>query len=133
MDKFAEAWNTGNTDILDAIVDLQLVQHSSSIYSKDVVSIDSLKKQINYVRKIFSDFHLTVEDEIYNDNKCSIRATWTGTYYSLDYLPLNGKKIEVTAFQFYNMKDGKITDLWHVQNELVEMRQFGYTLKFENT
>lgn len=127
-DALVEAWNTGNLDPLDAIIDSQYVRHVSPASKTGAVGLDSLKKVISNVRTTYPDFHITLDEEIYVGDKAASRWRYTATNTGPGSIPPTGKKITATGISILHFKNGKIVDEWVEIDNLVVMQQLGFTL-----
>ena len=125
-DGWVEAWNTGNLEILDGIVDPQFVWLVGS--DTTAVGLDAFKEFITSHRETYPDFHVTIDERIYAGDKAVERWTVTGTHSGLDNPLLTGKQINVTGMSFFRMKNGKLVEDWMEFNDLAWERQLGYTL-----
>jgi predicted ester cyclase len=129
FDAGVEAWNTGNLDGLDDIIDSQYVRHvSPSTQSTSAEGLDSLKRVITNLRKIYPDFNLTVDDEVYGVDKAAARWRYTGTHSGHGNSLLTGKQISNTGMSIIHFKDGKVTEEWVIVDGLPVMQQLGYII-----
>ena len=69
------------------------------------------------IQNAFSDHHLTIEDQIVEGDKVVTRVTFRGTPKE----PLSGicpsvKQLEWTGIAIDRIADGKVVEMWHVQN-----------------
>ncbi len=127
-DAYLEAWNTGNLDPLDAIIDPQFVRHVSPASTMGAVGLDSLKKVISNFRTTYPDFHLTIDESIFISDKSAGRWRYTATNTGLGNIPPTGKKITATGMSILHYKNGKIIEEWVETDNLVPMQQLGFTL-----
>jgi len=126
VDGYVEAWNTGNLEILDGIVDPQFVRIVGSTTSAE--GLDSLKKYISSFRETYPDFHVTIDEEIYAGDKSASRWSFTGTHSGLGNLALKGKQVNQTGMSFSRMKNGKMVEERVEIDRLAWMLQLGYAL-----
>lgn len=127
-DAYAEAWNTGNLDPLNDIIDPQFVRHSSSAPTTGVVGLDSLKNEISNFRTAFPDLHFTLDEEIYVGDKSVKRYRYTATHTGSGIIPPTGKKITGTGISILHYKDGKIIAEWAEMDNLAPRLQLGFTI-----
>ncbi len=106
-DAYVEAWNTGNLDPLDAIIDSQFVRHVSSASKTGAVDLDSLKSVISNFRTTYPDMHVTLEEEIYAGDKSVARWTYTATNTGPGIIPPTGMKITATGISIIHYKKWK--------------------------
>ena len=127
-DAYVEAWNTGNLDPLDAIIDSQFVRHVSSASKTGAVDLDSLKRVISNFRTTYPDFHLTLDEEIFVGDKSVGRWTYTATNTGPGGILPTGMKITTTGISILHFKNGKIIEEWAESDNLTAMLQLGFTL-----
>ena len=127
IDTYINAWNTGNLDALDAIADPQFEFRMTPTF-KATVGLDSLKQIITYYRTAYPDFHLSIDDEIYDENKAAIIWTIIATNTGSGVYPPTGKQINVQGMSIYHIVNGKIFDEWIAGNNLLWYQQLGFTL-----
>ena len=82
---------------------------------------------ISTLRTAFPDLRFEVQELIREGDVVACRSTMTGTHQGplrmgpLAALAVSGTKIEVPHMHFFRYdEDGRITDLWHVRNTLVQ-------------
>ncbi len=126
IDGYVEAWNTGNMDVLDGVVDAQIVRIvGSTVTSED---LDSLKKTIAGFREQYPDFHVTIDESINAGDRRVSRWSFTGTHSGLGNPALEGKTVSVSGMSFDRMAGGKMVEERLEVNQLPWMLQLGYTL-----
>ncbi len=123
---YVEAWNTGNLEILDGIIDAQFVRISGSTTSSE--DLDSLKKVIASIRETYPDFHVTVNERFRAGDLSATRWSWTGTHSGLGNSALKGKQVSNTGMSRSRMTDGKLVEEWVETDQLALMLQLGYSL-----
>ncbi|MFQ5825629.1 MAG: ester cyclase [bacterium] len=127
IDSYINAWNTGETDVLDEIVHPDFEFRITPTF-KATVGLDSLKQLLTYYRTAYPDFHITIDDEIYAEEKVAIIWTITATNTGPGIFPATGKKIDVQGMSVYHFTEGKIFDEWIAGNHLLWYQQLGFTL-----
>ncbi len=126
LDDYAEAWNTGNLELLDGIIDAQYVRLVGPTISAD--GLDSLKKVIASFREVYPDFHVAVDQRIHSGNLSASRWSFTGTHSGLGNPALKGKQVSNTGMNIIQMTNGKLVKEWLETNQLPWMLQLGYVL-----
>ncbi|MCH7574451.1 MAG: ester cyclase [Candidatus Marinimicrobia bacterium] len=128
LDVYVEAWNTGNLELLDGIIDAQFVRTVGSTILSD--NIDSLKIVMASIRETYPDFYVnvTVDERIHSGDLSAGRWSWSGTHSGLGNPALKGKQVSNTGMSSYRMRDGKLVEEWVETNQLSLMLQLGYTL-----
>ena len=77
---------------------------------------EGLKFAQNF-RKVVPDIHCEIEDLLVVGDKVTARLSFTGTH--------NGKNISFSAIDILHVKDGKITEDWHLEDNLTLKQQLG--------
>lgn len=118
-----EGFSKGDVTVIDKQVSSDFVEHQ---YGIDPPNAEGVKKAIKYLHNAFSDFSLTVEDLIEDEDKVWGRMTGRGTQVGqFGLMPPTGKKIEITVIDIMRFKDGKIVEHWGVADQLAAMKQLG--------
>ena len=128
VDKYVKAWNTGNVDILDAIIDKNYERKMSPASRTAAVGLDGLKQVIIDTRTSFPDFHVDIIEEIYLKNKVITRYRFSGTNTGPGTIAPTGKKYTGTGISISNLKNGKVINEWAELDNLNTLLQLGYTI-----
>ena len=78
---------------------------------------EGLKFAAQNFRKVVPDIHCEIEDLLVVGDKVTARLSFTGTH--------NGKNISFSAIDILHVKDGKITEDWHLEDNLTLKQQLG--------
>ncbi len=78
---------------------------------------EGLKFAAQNFRKIVPNIHCEIEDLLVVGDKVTARLSFTGTH--------NDKKIDFFAIDILHVKDGKITEDWHLEDNLTLKQQLG--------
>jgi predicted ester cyclase len=128
VDVYVEAWNTGDLDALDAIIDPQFVRHVSPTSPTSAAGLDSLKKVISTFRTTYPDFQVTIDEEIYAGSKSVGRWSYTATNTGPGRIPPTGKQVTATGISILHYSNGMIVEEWVETDILSTMQQLGFTL-----
>ncbi|MDX1701558.1 MAG: ester cyclase, partial [Melioribacteraceae bacterium] len=77
VERGVEVWNTGNLDVVDELWTPNIVRSANQ--QPDVEGIDGYKDVITSFRTAYPDAQLTIDEEVYSENKVILRWTYTGT------------------------------------------------------
>ena len=127
IDKYVGYWNTGQFDGIENVLceDYQLIESPNYEPQK---GIESFKQDILKMRIVYPDFHLVIDEMFYEDGKIaaiwSISATNTGQGKMLP----TGKVIKGQGISVIHLRDGKIKDEWLANNDLLWLKQMGFTI-----
>ena len=116
-----EAFNKGNYDVLRAIFRPDFVEHQFGLHA----TIEGLQGDIEFLRKAFPDFHLTIEDLAADGDKVWMLSTARGTNRGGLMGPPNGKSFEITVFDLVRFEDGKIVEHWGSPDRFAQLVQLG--------
>jgi len=72
---------------------------------------------ITYLRSVFPDLTMTVEDVVVDGQKVAVRSTARGTH-SGDILGVaaTGRRVEFAAFDVHHLREGRIACSWHLED-----------------
>ena len=125
-DKFVEVWNNGNYDELDAIFDPGFVRIVNQ--KPDVKGVDGLKKVISGFRTAFPDLKLTIDNEVYAENRAAVRWTFSGTNTGPGEIPPTGKSVNIWGLEILHFVNGKISKQIIAYDEKSLLEQLGFTM-----
>jgi predicted ester cyclase len=121
-----EVWNKGNVALIDELCAPDFVFHDPNL-PKDL-SRDDLKGYVAWIRSIFPDFHLTMEDLFAVGEKVADRWVFTGTYHGglpVPPPPSQGIYVKVQGFSIARFARGKAVEQWHQGDQLGLLQQLG--------
>ena len=128
IDKYLEAWNEGNLDILDGITSLDFELRINPDFEAKS-SRDLLKESITNTRTAFPDFLVTGDDRLFvSDTAVVIHWTITGTNTGEGSHPPTGNKTQSNGFSVMFFADGKLTGEWIAYSDLTWVKQLGFTV-----
>lgn len=101
-----EGFNKGNYPAPDSLFATDYREHQFGLKK----TLEGLKEDIHYLRTVFPDFHLTIEDIIADADTVWIRMTARGTNYGPFMGPPTGKPMTTTVVDVCRFENGKIAD-----------------------
>lgn len=121
---YEDAWNTGNTALLDELLAPEFVNHELDEIAPP--HLDLYKQAIRETKEAFPDFTVTIEDMIAEADQVAARWHAAGTQ-SEAFLgqPATGKRVELRGMTIARIVDGKITEFWKQDNSYTPPRQLG--------
>jgi predicted ester cyclase len=127
--KYIEVWNTGNFDLLKSFFSMfYMTSHEHRV----IVEESMLIRVITFWRRSMPDLNFKIADTIIQGDKVAMRLTYTGTYKAILFpftlAPVNGappKTIHGTEMLFFQVKNGKIVEIWEEYDEMVMRFQMG--------
>ncbi|MHA2231113.1 MAG: ester cyclase [Candidatus Hodarchaeales archaeon] len=99
------------------------------IFNGSSFDVQQLAAMRESLFRIFPDFHLTIEDQIAEGDKVVTRVIFHGTHKGelMGVIP-TGKQVEYAGIAIDRISDGKVTEMWHVSDDLGMLRQLGLDL-----
>jgi len=128
LDKYLEAWNTGNIALIDTIVSEKFELRINPAFEAKT-GIEELKESILNTRYAFNDFNVNVIDRIFlSDTAVVIRWIIKGTYSNPEDSTLIGRKTEAAGFSIIFFNEDKLTGEWIAYSDLTWMKNLGLNL-----
>ncbi|MGH9499127.1 MAG: ester cyclase [Terriglobales bacterium] len=119
--QYAEIWNTGNFDLINAIFKFPAIMVSRG----QITPLDAgkLKRVITAWRRSIPDLNFKINDTVVQGDKVAARLTFTGTYKERLFANTADPKdhprnIRATAMWMFDLRDGKITRVWEEYDEI---------------
>ncbi|MDO4179997.1 MAG: ester cyclase [Bacteroidales bacterium] len=124
VNRFVEFINCGNRSIGESVISPDVIFYAPT--SPDPLhGIEGYFAVLDMMRGAMPDVQWTVEETIAEADKIMVRFTMKGTQTQpFMGMPATGKKVEVTAMNIYQLRDGKIIrehglpDLFSMLNQL---------------
>ena len=128
LDKYLEAWNTGNLSDLSSVVDSTFELRKIPDYVP-VRGIKNLEDYIIGTRTVIPDFFLKETEKLFvSDTAVVISWTIKGTYKGENDLPPTGTKLEITGFSIIYFNGSKLTGEWIAFSDLNWVKQLGFKI-----
>ena len=127
VNMYFEFWNTGQFENIESVVTRDFTRIESPHFEPRT-GIEYLKKLVANTRVTYPDFRLTIEEIIYEKNKAAIIWRVTGTQNGPGEIPPTGRTINSKGMSVMYFLDGKISEEWLSNNNLLLLMQLGYTL-----
>ncbi len=116
-----EAFNKGDFQVLPEVFDPDFGEHQFGLHP----TIPGIEKDIQFLRKAFPDFSLTIEELAVDGDRLWARMTGRGTNTGGMMGPPNGKSFAITVFDEVRFEDGKIVEHWGSPDRFAQMSQLG--------
>ncbi len=122
--RFYEAWNRGDSDAVIALFDANIVDHNAPPGVPP--GLDGVKQGLGEFMSAFPGSQITIDDLLAHDDKVMDRSTFTGINKGAMFgIPPTGKSATFQAMNVYRIANGKIVELWHIENIVSMMQQLG--------
>lgn len=121
---FYAFWNTGKRGYLEKSVVADFFDNT--LPSGRPQGVKGLLVAQERIRKAMPDLKCTLKDVIISGDKVTARIIFKGTH-SGDFMGKKGtgRKIEFLAIDILRIKNGKISEDWHIEDNLSFLRQMG--------
>jgi len=119
----SEIWNESDFAAIDEVISKDYVGH----YDMSTVNgREAYKQYVPGTLTTFPDFHITVEKIFAEGDLVAFIATATGTHLGpFGPAPATGNSMKVQALVIRRMADGKIVELWQLNDMLGLLMQIG--------
>lgn len=88
---------------------------------------DALERRVSTYRRAFPNLEMRVEDQLADSQGIVTRVSMTGTQTGpLFIFPPSGKPVEMTAFHWMRLSNGKIVEHWLVEPRQGMLQQLGF-------
>lgn len=125
---YEELWAKGNLDVADEIYSTHCVGQYAN-YPLQSGYPDSEKQTVLRDITIITDSQVEIVDQIAEGDKVvtrwSARGRHTGMTEEMPHVVPTGNEVEVTGVHIHRIKDGKIVEVWAVDDLLGLMQQMG--------
>ena len=121
--RIIEGLNQGNVNVFDELMVLNFVDHDASTTMQGV---EAFKQFASAYLTAFPDLHFTIEDQIAEEDKTTLRYTARGTHRGeLMGIPPTGKQVTVTGIFLTRWVNGKAEESWLNFDALGMLQQLG--------
>ena len=119
----SKIWNERNLEVIDEIIGEDYVGHYDM---SPVNGREAYKQYLSGLFTAFPDVHITVEKVFAEGDLVAFVATATGTHLGpFGPAPATGNSMKVQALVIRRMADGKIVELWQMNDMLGLLMQIG--------
>ena len=128
MDSNTQLWNSGDTDIVDALYAEGCIRHNADV--GDSEGPEGIKEFVNWIYTAYPDFKVTFDSPFKFKDRIVTHWAATGTNDGPlnENMPATGKKVSFTGVGISTIENGKITEEWVYYNQLAVYTQMGYEL-----
>ncbi len=118
-----EGFNQGNLAVADEVLSPHIAEHQAGMGAGP----EGLKGAITYLRSVFPDFRLTIEDTVTAGDTIWVRMRARGTQQGPHLgLPPTGKPIDIYVIDICRFEGGKMVEHWGVPDRLALLEQLGF-------
>ncbi len=121
--RLIEGLNQGNVNVSDELNVPDYVSHEASTTMQ---GLEAFKQFVSAYLTAFPDLHFTIEDQIAEEDKTTLRYTARGTHRGdLMGIPPTGKQVTVTGIFITRWANGKAEESWLNFDALGMLQQLG--------
>ena len=121
-----DLWNNGNMAALENIYAPDFTRTDNN---GTVKSYDEFKASFENLKKVYSDFKLSLKESWVKGDKATfiwnVTAIHSGPFG--EGMPATGKPVSVDGVSIFTLKDGKVVKDWAVWDQAGVFAQVGYT------
>jgi predicted ester cyclase len=117
---FTEGW-TGNLVLADGIFSEDL--RTNGVH----VGVAGPAGRIRERLTAFPDLSTSIEDMFVSGGKLAVTLSWRGTHRApYGGVAATGKPVEVRDTAIWHFQDGKVSEIWTLQDQFGLLKQIGY-------
>ena len=126
VQKYIELWSTGNLALADEVLSDDFVDHT---HPQQASGPESVKQAVQAFREGFPDVHVAIEQIIGEGDLVAFRFTMRGTHLGMFAgFPPTGKVDVLTGVDFIRIANGKMMELWSIQDTISWAQQLGFKI-----
>lgn len=121
---FEAGWNQGDLEVFsETVADSVRFHYAGSLRE---TTRQEMTEMVVRWRQSFPDLRMAIEDFVGEGDKAAVRLTLSGTHEGewLGAAP-TGERVEMAVMMFLRFEDGKLVELWEVDDQLGFRRQLG--------
>src|ERR1700730_1478188 len=121
---FYAFWDTGNAEYASAAVDNDF--HDNTLPPGRPQGPRGLLYASQAFRRAVPDLHCKIEDLLVSGDKVTARLVFTGTHKG-EFMghPATGKPVRFSAIDVLRIRNGRIVEDWHLEDNLTLLQQLG--------
>ncbi|HEV2120432.1 MAG TPA: ester cyclase [Candidatus Bathyarchaeia archaeon] len=110
---YEEIINETRFDKLDEILTTDMILHDPLLPTSEVHGMESFKNTLEVFRLAFPDLHITIEDQMQEDERVVTRFAIQGTHGGdLMGIPATGRKFKISGISIIRFSHGKAVEEW---------------------
>jgi ketosteroid isomerase-like protein len=117
--KYFEAWEEGNPDPLDDVLDDDYSGHVNALGGTEERNRETLAEQLEAHARVFAERHYEVEDTVASGDEVAARVHMRATHAETD------REAEMDGLVFFRLDNGRIAEEWASWDYLGLARQLG--------
>jgi predicted ester cyclase len=119
-----EVWGKGDVALQSELLDPNVVDHNP--LPNQAPGIEGQRQAVNLFMSAFGNTRMTVDSLVAEGDKVVDHWTWSGTHQGdLMGIAPTGKTVTITGTDISRLVNGKIVEIWHVEDIFGLMQQLG--------
>jgi steroid delta-isomerase-like uncharacterized protein len=120
------AWSEGDVEGARDLLAGDVVDHAPLAFPGRAAGADGLLQVVGMVRAAIPDLHRSIEQQVAEGDRVVTHFRDRGTHTgALMGIPPTGRAVEVEGINIERVRDGRIAEIWHVEDMLGLMRALG--------
>lgn len=116
-ERFYELFNANELDQLSENVAADVIDHNP--FPGQPEGLEGVQWALGFFRTVFPDIEVTIDSVVAEGDLVVLRLTATGSQQAeLLGIPATGKAVTFGAFDMYRIEEGKIVEIWHLEDLL---------------
>lgn len=116
-----EAFNQGKFGVIPEVFAPDFIENQFGLHA----TYAGMQRDIESLRGIFPDLHLTIEEMTVSGDRVWVRSTARGTH-SVPFMgPPTGKTFSIAVFDEVRFANGKIVEHWGSPDRFAQLMQLG--------
>jgi len=122
---YYDAWKSGDADALDALLADDFVDHDP--VPGFTADKQGAKQFLAVTMGATKDAEMRVSPIVVDGDNAAAHWTmdWTQVGDFMGQVPADGKRLSLRGHDFYRLKDGRIAEVWHVEDIVGVLMQLG--------
>ncbi len=126
IQRFTEATNAAQWDVLRDVVAPNFVRHSQATAGPEVRSLDEFVTLQQTFLASMPDQHVTIDQLVAEGDLVAVRARYSGTLTGpMGDFPATGKSAETTFLAIFRIADHMIAEMWVEWDNVAMLTQLG--------
>ncbi|MGN6489804.1 MAG: ester cyclase [Devosia sp.] len=122
--RFYTEFNARNFDALSEFIAPDIIDRTAAAGAP--TGLESMKTEMQGFAKAFSDMKITNDMFLVSGDYVTVISTATGTNDGMMMdMPATNKPVDIKAIDVWLVRDGKLAEVWHVEQLLQMMTQMG--------
>ncbi len=124
MRRLYQVFSSGDLGTLDQFIASDVIDHNPN--PTQAPGLQGIQDYFRQVRDAFTNFKITVEDQVAEGDKVVSRVVFSGKHTG-DFMGIRatGKEVSTTGMDMVRVENGKIMERWGNEDDLKFMQELG--------